>query len=94
MGQFKSGLDTRKRGAAPADRRGITPAYAGSTIPEFPALREERDHPRIRGEHPSCTTKKATSTGSPPHTRGAPIFIEEKFRVNGITPAYAGSTLK
>ena len=32
-------------------KRGITPAYAGSTKPGLQQASVSRDHPRIRGEH-------------------------------------------
>ena len=70
----------------------IIPAYAGSTPtggnPDAPCA----DHPRIRGEHISCSRFVPAIMGSSPHTRGAPVeraVIKSAFR---IIPAYAGST--
>ena len=40
-------------GGAPARVPGIIPAYAGSTLFEDELIENERDHPRIRGEHDS-----------------------------------------
>ena len=50
----------------------IIPAYAGSTC--LSAMQEVcgKDHPRIRGEHVSCSSRMSILTGSSPHTRGAP----------------------
>ena len=51
-----------------------------------------RDHPRIRGEHPTCEAVTPWGLGSPPHTRGTPD-LDGVFQVfEGITPAYAGNT--
>ena len=53
--------------------RRIIPAYAGST-PAGAGLRPApRDHPRIRGEHTWAAAAAALSSGSSPHTRGAPL---------------------
>ena len=74
------------------DRRGIIPAYAGSTwlLGLLAGLR--RDHPRIRGEHAARITPQTLAGGSSPHTRGAqrrPLLRRPPAR---IIPAYAGST--
>ena len=51
-----------------------------------------RDHPRIRGEHKPVAFFFATKLGSPPHTRGTRLLIQN-LRVHcRITPAYAGNT--
>ena len=70
----------------------IIPAYAGSTRHAMMALAVASDHPRIRGEHELLTAKKLNDTGSSPHTRGAHVLGEEVREVDGIIPAYAGST--
>ena len=70
----------------------IIPAYAGSTV-EIPAASfPSEDHPRIRGEHGSNSATTIWSTGSSPHTRGAPHAEHRSSRNAGIIPAYAGST--
>src|SRR5690606_25686957 len=71
----------------------IIPAYAGST-PDGPIqLGTERDHPRIRGEHPPASPRSTPSRGSSPHTRGAPQPRRLQRVGKRIIPAYAGSTL-
>ena len=50
----------------------IIPAYAGSTNTLRAIWEKSGDHPRIRGEHPWSRVSSAISTGSSPHTRGAP----------------------
>ena len=62
----------RRRSAAPRIRTRIIPAYAGSTCPPRRAGRTAADHPRIRGEHISCSRFVPAIMGSSPHTRGAP----------------------
>ena len=52
-------------------RRGIIPAYAGSTSGGFRRRRGLWDHPRIRGEHSAVSIAKGEAGGSSPHTRGA-----------------------
>ena len=71
---------------------GIIPAYAGSTSVRCTAPRATRDHPRIRGEHPSAPSKTLESLGSSPHTRGAPMRRFLSACGIRIIPAYAGST--
>ena len=73
---------------------GITPAYAGNTADKFADFAEERDHPRIRGEHGLQNKPEKTDLGSPPHTRGTLSDSAAATVVSGITPAYAGNTKK
>ena len=70
----------------------IIPAYAGST-PTSPSVSlTTRDHPRIRGEHFIKYGIVPSSEGSSPHTRGALDREAVAAGVDGIIPAYAGST--
>ena len=72
---------------------GIIPAYAGSTSgPAWPTWRS-RDHPRIRGEHRRRRVRHAEHAGSSPHTRGALVDEKDLDGIDGIIPAYAGSTI-
>ena len=71
---------------------GIIPAYAGSTNAASPELCAVMDHPRIRGEHISCSRFVPAIMGSSPHTRGARQTPGSSMRNTGIIPAYAGST--
>ena len=73
------------------DRR-IIPAYAGSTGRRRRQCPGHRDHPRIRGEHAPSPRGRAASSGSSPHTRGAPLDVQARLTRGGIIPAYAGST--
>ena len=70
----------------------IIPAYAGSTESGPTEVLAARDHPRIRGEHPSTIGLTVGCMGSSPHTRGAHGGRSAGRRVRGIIPAYAGST--
>ena len=86
----------------PRNRR-IIPAYAGSTTMTLSPPTQHGDHPRIRGEHGSSSATTIWSTGSSPHTRGAPPEdvdsledVEDHPRIRGehtaalIGPAIAG----
>ena len=71
---------------------GIIPAYAGSTSTIISKYPNKRDHPRIRGEHISCSRFVPAIMGSSPHTRGAPTIGWCASDAHRIIPAYAGST--
>ena len=73
-------------------RARIIPAYAGSTVEPSEMLTAQKDHPRIRGEHISCSRFVPAIMGSSPHTRGALEMTLHKNGLVGIIPAYAGST--
>ena len=79
------------RGVRP-DR--ITPAYAGKrwTWPECPL--QSQDHPRVCGEKCAPTAQQNTATGSPPRMRGKAGQIQSQTPELGITPAYAGKSLR
>ena len=81
-----------RRGQHHHGEQRIIPAYAGST----PSRRRDHgprpDHPRIRGEHPPPGVDATMTSGSSPHTRGAPSRAWPRRRPGGIIPAYAGST--
>ena len=72
--------------------RGIIPAYAGSTMASMSYSPTLPDHPRIRGEHQPGFHRARSSSGSSPHTRGAPSLLEHGIDSRRIIPAYAGST--
>ena len=73
-------------------RRGLTPAYAGTTLASPSLMSEMWAHPRIRGDHYNRHYLTACFVGSPPHTRG-PLTQHRKYGYNiRLTPAYAGTT--
>ena len=94
----------RRRGSSPHTRGAlcaqpriprnsrIIPAYAGSTRTLYPTMSSTKDHPRIRGEHPSGPSRPGGLTGSSPHTRGAHEIGWKARGWDRIIPAYAGST--
>ena len=51
-------------------RHGITPAYAGKSQQVRKYRRNDRDHPRLRGEKHRKSLPYVVSWGSPPLTRG------------------------
>ena len=70
----------------------IIPAYAGSTANVGCRGQPLKDHPRIRGVHRHQDGSRCSVRGSSPHTRG-PLGNLMPFGIlNGIIPAYAGST--
>ena len=70
----------------------IIPAYAGSTVLDSGDHDDVGDHPRIRGEHQCAGIHLGERSGSSPHTRGARPRPVLQCPVDGIIPAYAGST--
>ena len=56
-------------------------------------LREEGDHPRMRGEHSLDGDRPDIPTGSSPHARGTHPLAACRIPCNGIIPACAGNTV-
>ena len=73
-------------------RSRITPAYAGKSFGDRPAVRSREDHPRLCGEKWNKEWFTESSLGSPPPMRGKVSEIVCSFSGNGITPAYAGKS--
>ena len=95
--RYRRGSSPHTRGApsfafGSAVRRGIIPAYAGSTTSSPPRGAGRGDHPRIRGEHKIRSEYSIIVSGSSPHTRGALQLVYFRVVRAGIIPAYAGST--
>ena len=72
---------------------GITPAYAGKSLPANSLYAGRRDHPRLRGEKMRLIKKIRHIIGSPPLTRGKGLCLGSLQLHLGITPAYAGKSL-
>ena len=94
---FDAGSSPHTRGARYSSsrwsiRRGIIPAYAGSTAFAIQSPSMSSDHPRIRGEHGAVGENSLRRRGSSPHTRGARCGARLDRGVRRIIPAYAGST--
>ena len=91
------GSSPRMRGALcfpllPPEQRGIIPAYAGSTAQTTTTSPGRGDHPRVCGEHYADAIGLPSRLGSSPRMRGALIVQRLVGDVDGIIPAYAGST--
>ena len=71
---------------------GITPAHAGSTSTLPAPCSPYQDHPRACGEHRKRYQAFEDTIGSPPRMRGAREIALKLPKINGITPAHAGST--
>ena len=86
---------TRGKGplrSLPCPSGGITPAYAGKSLPCVFPWAQKKDHPRIRGEKAIRTMNQDIAEGSPPHTRGKDLRPDSPVLCNRITPAYAGKS--
>ena len=68
----------------------ITPAHAGKSRRGHTRRRENRDHPRTRGEKTFAAPAVPALSGSPPHTRGKDCSTVSGSYLYGITPAHAG----
>ena len=70
----------------------LTPAYAGTTLNELQSKVMGEAHPRIRGDHDAPDSAAVLARGSPPHTRGPLGAVLALSLIDGLTPAYAGTT--
>ncbi len=73
---------------------GITPAYAGNTSCLFTVNLNGGDHPRVCGKYFYILFIFINILGSPPRMREIPELELFYAKRDGITPAYAGNTLK
>ena len=73
---------------------GITPAYAGKSTSRAFVPAGTEDHPRICGEKKGRKTANQLRIGSPPHMRGKAARVCVGGIAVGITPAYAGKSLR
>ena len=62
------------------------PVYIRSPVAEI------EDHPRVCGEHVVNSLFGSVALGSSPRMRGAPPIVLARQFLQGIIPAYAGST--
>ena len=96
---LRPGSPPRMRGkvsvfSLPPTTFGITPAYAGKSFLMFLRSGLLRDHPRVCGEKGSRIFQDPAGMGSPPRMRGKGACTASPAVSNGITPAYAGKSLK
>ena len=94
-----AGSPPRMRGKVLAARlydlvNGITPAYAGKSDCLFQHGALFQDHPRVCGEKYHSTVPGAGHLGSPPRMRGKGEVSSRHAQQHGITPAYAGKSIK
>ena len=69
---------------------GITPAYAGKSLPCWEQHRLFGDHPRLCGEKKMRVLQMRVTLGSPPPMRGKVSLVFDCRSQRRITPAYAG----
>ncbi|EEP20772.1 hypothetical protein BIFANG_03342 [Bifidobacterium angulatum DSM 20098 = JCM 7096] len=72
--------------------RRIIPACAGNTWPTASPPTQNRDHPRVCGEHIAVMTMTMGFAGSSPRVRGTPSVAMRSRVAAGIIPACAGNT--
>ena len=70
----------------------ITPAYAGTTKMKVAKIGNQKDHPRLRGNHRFLLIHSFPVIGSPPLTREPRPVLNLNVACFRITPAYAGTT--
>ena len=75
-------------------RNGITPAYAGKRTTYVKHLQFSRNHPRVCGEKDRTIAVQNQPQGSPPRGRGKVTRLYALADKEGITPAYAGKSLR
>ena len=73
---------------------GITPAYAGKRVDSKRFQTAGEDHPRVCGEKHQISEHFKVAEGSPPRMRGKDAVRCVYAPLIGITPAYAGKSLK
>ena len=73
---------------------GITPAYAGKSFFMCRSAFFLQDHPRVCGEKLKIPCWIAPKVGSPPRMRGKAQQSVSTIQQVGITPAYAGKSLR
>ena len=72
----------------------IIPAYAGKSITAVLPSQIARNHPRACGEKRRTTIQRVRQEGSPPRMRGKVKVFAHLSEVSGITPAYAGKSVR
>ena len=94
-GGLAKGSPPRMRGkgtaiACRSSLMGITPAYAGKSLPTRGRGGRSEDHPRVCGEKFIRKIAFFSGKGSPPRMRGKVNHLLRRGYADGITPAYAG----
>ena len=69
---------------------GITPAYAGKSIPEKSSVFEKRDHPRVCGEKRAATPETIPTSGITPAYAGKSCKGDFTMKVIGDHPRVCG----
>ena len=92
LGSSPHARGTLRRWQSVMGTTGIIPACAGNTNTSTTAESHVRDHPRMRGEHPSLIAALIAVLGSSPHARGTHLLPLHTPPVRGIIPACAGNT--
>ena len=75
------------------DGRGLIPAHAGKTVPDWEHKALPGAHPRSRGENDPWSPTRAPCLGSSPLTRGKLEIDSTVARRGRLIPAHAGKTV-
>ena len=95
----KTGSPPRMRGKGQGFQvckvaRGINPACAGKSFRDNLVSRQLQDHPCVCGEKIFRLSGFTKDEGSPPHVRGKDDLVKLINLIFGITPAYAGKSVR
>ena len=71
---------------------GNIPACAGTTLSAASFAAYDREHPRMRGDHPFTSASCRGRLGTSPHARGPRLRSRNEIRLRGNIPACAGTT--
>ena len=99
MSSCRVGSPPRGRGKAqfgncPYCHERITPAWAGKRKSTESVKSCKKDHPRVGGEKRLDAGHRNHTQGSPPRGRGKGGNLPGRVRPQGITPAWAGKSLR
>ena len=81
-------------GNCPYCHERITPAWAGKRKSTESVKSCKKDHPRVGGEKRLDAGHRNHTQGSPPRGRGKGGNLPGRVRPQGITPAWAGKSLR
>ena len=95
MADFQRGSSPLTRGKWAYERTGdlvsgLIPAHAGKIVPAGRDLREDRAHPRSRGENITSPARAESRSGSSPLTRGKSGPAPRRELGRRLIPAHAG----
>ena len=94
IGSPPRGRGKAQFGNCPYCHERITPAWAGKRKSTESVKSCKKDHPRVGGEKRLDAGHRNHTQGSPPRGRGKGGNLPGRVRPQGITPAWAGKSLR